>query len=205
MIILAVSTVLWICLFPFPFYILYPYCFKTNKNIIANLATKLCDFVPEYNYFTNNISIQINDTAMSTCMASPYANIATANLNIIFLVLVPETSPLSKIHWQCLLTSGLNGKESLEKFHQDFNNFHPSIKLSLSEFTHNFLGTTAQLLKECTSSMRNSPIITHMYVPPASHRTYHQVHCLQPNFLIIEFAQKKIQNSWNLVKAFFKV
>ncbi|CAM4539213.1 unnamed protein product [Lepidochelys kempii] len=115
-------------------------------NVTANLVAELCDFVLNHNYFTfgDNVYLQISGTAMGTRMAPQYANIFMPDLEQRFL----SSRPLKPLLYLCYIDDifiiWTHGKEALEEFHHDFNNFHPTINLSLVQSTQeiHFLDTT---------------------------------------------------------------
>ncbi|XP_048676284.2 uncharacterized protein LOC125622343 [Caretta caretta] len=115
-------------------------------NVTANLVAELCDFVLTHNCFTfgDNVYLQISGTAMGTCMAPQYANIFMADLEQHFLSSCP-LMPLLYLHYiDDIFIIWTHGKEALEEFYHDFNNFHPTINLSLDQSTQeiHFLDTT---------------------------------------------------------------
>ncbi|XP_074800310.1 uncharacterized protein LOC141982282 [Natator depressus] len=91
-------------------------------NVTANLVAELCDFVLTHNYFTfgDNVYLQINGTAMGTCMTPQYANIFKADLEQRF----PSSRPLMLLlylHYiDDIFIIWTHGKEALEEFHHDF-------------------------------------------------------------------------------------
>ncbi|CAM5115567.1 unnamed protein product [Eretmochelys imbricata] len=115
-------------------------------NVTANLVAELCDFVLTHNYFTfgDNVYLQISGTAMGTRMAPQYANIFMADLEQRFLSSRPLKPLLYLRYIDDIFIIWTHGKEALEEFHHDFNNFHPTINLSLVQSTQeiHFLDTT---------------------------------------------------------------
>ncbi|XP_054846214.1 uncharacterized protein LOC129336859 [Eublepharis macularius] len=143
------------------------------QNIIldkttAHLATELCHFVLTHNYFEfgDNLYLQINGTAMGTRMAPQYANIFMADLEQRFLSSHPLEPLLYLRFLDDIFIIWTHGKEALERFHQDFNNFHPTINLSLDHSTQqvHFLDTTVQL--------HNGRINTTLYRKPTDRYSY---------------------------------
>lgn len=108
------------------------------KNIMfnedtASVSIKLSHFFLTYNYFRfwDSLYIQMN----GTCMASLKANIFTTDLEACFLcscLLIPLIY-LRYINDMFIMCT--HGKESLVKFHWDFNTLHISIKLALKYST----------------------------------------------------------------------
>ena len=143
------------------------------RNIIldkttAHLATELCHFVLTHNYFEfgDNLYLQVNGTAMGTRMAPQYANIFMADLEQRFLSSHPLEPLLYLRFLDDIFIIWTHGKEALERFHQDFNNFHPTINLSLDHSTQqvHFLDTTVQL--------HNGRINTTLYRKPTDRYSY---------------------------------
>ncbi|XP_073172201.1 uncharacterized protein KIAA0930 homolog isoform X4 [Lepidochelys kempii] len=115
-------------------------------SVTANLVAEFCDFVLTHNYFTfeDNVYLQISSSAMGTRMAPQYANIFMADLEQRFLSSRPLTPLLYLRYIDDIFIIWTHGKEALEEFHHDFNNFHPTINLSLVQSTQeiHFLDTT---------------------------------------------------------------
>ncbi|XP_065414590.1 uncharacterized protein LOC135973774 [Chrysemys picta bellii] len=137
-------------------------------NVTANLVAELCDFVLTHNYFTfgDNIYLQVSGTAMGTRMAPQYANIFMADLEQRFLSSRPLTPLLYLRYIDDIFIIWTHGKEALEEFHHDFNNFHPTINLSLDQSTQavHFLDTTVLI--------SDGHINTTLYRKPTDRYTY---------------------------------
>nr|XP_048706612.1 uncharacterized protein LOC125636878 [Caretta caretta] len=99
-------------------------------NVTANLVAELCDFVLTHNYFTfgDNVYLQISGTAMGTCMAPQYAHIFMADLEKCFLSSRPLTPLLYLRYIDDIFIIWTHGKEALEEFHHDFNNFQKELQ-----------------------------------------------------------------------------
>uniref|UniRef100_A0A8C3H6A6 Reverse transcriptase domain-containing protein n=1 Tax=Chrysemys picta bellii TaxID=8478 RepID=A0A8C3H6A6_CHRPI len=95
------------------------------NNVTANLVAELCDFVLTHNYFTfgDNIYLQVRGRAMGTRMAPQYANIFMADLEQRFLSSRPLMPLLYLRYIDDIFIIWTHGKEALEEFHHDFNNF----------------------------------------------------------------------------------
>ncbi|CAM5123687.1 unnamed protein product [Eretmochelys imbricata] len=159
-------------------------------NVTANLVTELCDFVLTHNYFTfgDYVYLQISGTAMGTRMAPQYANIFMADLEQRFLSSRPLMPLLYLRYIDDIFIIWTHGTEALEEFHHDFNNFHPTINLSLDQSTQeiHFLDTTVLI--------SDGHINTTLYRKPTdrctftclqlSSRPHHTIHCLQPSSTI---------------------
>ncbi|XP_053899191.1 uncharacterized protein LOC128845033 [Malaclemys terrapin pileata] len=134
----------------------------------ASLVAELCDFVLTHNHFRfgDNLYLQVSDTAMGTCMAPQNANIFMADLEQCFL----SSRPLVPLLYLCYIDDIFiimtHGKEVLEEFHLDFNNFHSTINLSLDQSTQeiHFLDTTVQI--------SDGHINTTLYWKPTDRYTY---------------------------------
>ncbi|XP_074833483.1 uncharacterized protein LOC142001786 [Carettochelys insculpta] len=134
----------------------------------AQLVAEFCNFILTHNYFRfgDDIYLQISGTAMGTRMAPQYANIFMADLEQRFLNSRPLTPPLYLCYIDDILIIWTGGKETLEEFHQDFNNFHPTINLSLDQSTQeiHFLDTTVHIHDGCLN--------TTLYCKPTERYTY---------------------------------
>ncbi|CAM5130490.1 unnamed protein product [Natator depressus] len=146
-------------------------------NVTANLVAELCDFVLTHNYFTfgDNVYLQISGTAMGTLMAPQYANIFMADLEQRFLSSRPLTPLLYLRYIDDIFIIWTHGKEALEEFHHDFNNFHPTINLSLVQSTQeiHFLDTTVLI--------NNGHINTTLYRKPTDRYSYLHASSFHPD------------------------
>nr|XP_048698832.1 uncharacterized protein LOC125633518 [Caretta caretta] len=146
-------------------------------NVTANLVAELCDFVVTHNYFTfgDNVYLQISGTAMGTCMAPQYANIFMADLEQRFLSSRPLTPLLYLRYIDHIFIIWTHGKEALEEFHHDFNNFHPTINLSLVQSTQeiHFLDTTVLI--------NDGHINTTLYRKPTDRYSYLHASSFHPD------------------------
>ncbi|XP_074805210.1 uncharacterized protein LOC141985201 [Natator depressus] len=137
-------------------------------NVTANPVADLCVFVLTHNYFTfgDNIYLQISGTAMGTLMAPQHANIFMADLEQRFLSSRPLTPLLYLRYIDDIFIIWNHGKEALEEFHHDFNNFHPTINLILDQSTQaiHFLDTTVLI--------SDGHINTTLYQKPTDRYTY---------------------------------
>ncbi|CAM2118475.1 unnamed protein product [Caretta caretta] len=105
-------------------------------------------FVLTHNHFRfgGNLYLRVSGTAMGTRMAPQYANIFMAGLEQRFLSSHP-LAPLLYLYYIDDIIIWTHGKEALEEFHLDFNNFHPTINLSPDQSTQeiHFLDITVQI------------------------------------------------------------
>ncbi|XP_073188346.1 uncharacterized protein [Lepidochelys kempii] len=146
-------------------------------NVTANLVAELCDFVLTHNYFTfgDNVYLQISGTAMGTRMAPQYANIFMADLEQRFLSSRP-LKPLLYLRYIDDIIIWTHGKEALEEFHHDFNNFHPTINLSLVQSTQeiHFLDTTVLINNgHINTTPYRKPTDRYSYLHPSSFHPDH--------------------------------
>ncbi|XP_074984960.1 uncharacterized protein LOC142072228 [Caretta caretta] len=146
-------------------------------DVTANLVAELCDFVLIPNYFTfgDNVYLQISGTAMGTRMAPQYANIFMSDLKQRFLSSPPLMPLLCLCYIDDIFIIWTHGKEALEEFHHDFNNFHPTINLSLDQSTQeiHFLDTTVLI--------SNGHINTTLYQNPTDRYTYLHASSFHPD------------------------
>ncbi|CAM4659574.1 unnamed protein product [Lepidochelys olivacea] len=146
-------------------------------NVTANLVAELCDFVLTHNYFTfgDNVYLQISGTAMGTRMAPQYANIFMADLEQRFLSTRPLKPLLYLRYIDDIFIIWTHGKEALEEFHHDFNNFHPTTNLSLVQSTQeiHFLDTTVLI--------NNGHINTTLYRKPTDRYSYLHASSFHPD------------------------
>uniref|UniRef100_K7G6Y6 Reverse transcriptase domain-containing protein n=1 Tax=Pelodiscus sinensis TaxID=13735 RepID=K7G6Y6_PELSI len=138
------------------------------EDTTANLIADLCNFVLTHNYFRfeNNLYLQISGTAMGTRMAPQYANIFMADLEQRFLNSRPLSPLLYLRYIDDIFMIWTHGQETLEIFHRDFNNLHPTINLSLDHSTReiHFLDTTVQI--------NNGKLDTTLYRKPTDSYSY---------------------------------
>ena len=119
--------------------------------------------------------LQISGTAMGTRIAPQYANIFMSDLEHRFL----DSQPL-KPHMYIRFIDDIfliltHGKELLEKFHQDFNAFHPTIEFTMdySETEVNFLDTTVKI--------HDGHLHTTLYKKSTGRRTYWHASSFHPD------------------------
>ncbi|XP_074819362.1 GPI alpha-1,4-mannosyltransferase I, stabilizing subunit [Natator depressus] len=117
----------------------------------------------------------ISGTAMGTRMAPQYANIFMADLEQRFLSSRPLTPLLYLRYIDDIFIIWTHGKAALEEFHHDFNNFHPTINLSLVQSTHeiHFLDTTVLI--------NDGHINTTLYRKPTDRYSYLHASSFHPD------------------------
>ncbi|XP_065428293.1 multivesicular body subunit 12B isoform X1 [Chrysemys picta bellii] len=114
---------------------------------------------------------------MGTRMAPQYANIFMADLEKRFLSSRPLMPLLHLCYIDDLFIIWTHGKEALEEFHQDFNNFHPTINLSLDQSTQeiHFLAPTVLI--------SGSHINTTLYQKPTDRYAYLHASSFHPDHI----------------------
>ncbi|CAM4529104.1 unnamed protein product [Lepidochelys olivacea] len=114
-------------------------------------------------------------TAMGTRMAPQYANIFMADLEQRFLSSRPLKPLLYLRYIDDIFIIWTHGKEALEEFHHDFNNFHPTTNLSLVQSTQeiHFLDTTVLI--------NNGHINTTLYRKPTDRYSYLHASSFHPD------------------------
>ncbi|XP_074809868.1 uncharacterized protein LOC141987932 [Natator depressus] len=112
---------------------------------------------------------------MGTRMAPQYANIFMADLEQRFLSSRPLTPLLYLRYIDDIFIIWTHGKEALEEFHHDFNNFHPTINLSLVQSTQeiHFLDTTVLI--------NDGHINTTLYRKPTDRYSYLHASSFHPD------------------------
>ncbi|XP_050780111.1 uncharacterized protein LOC127034846 [Gopherus flavomarginatus] len=142
----------------------------------AQLVAELCAFILTHNYFKfdDNIYLQISGIAMGTRIAPQYANIFMVDLEQCFL----SSRPLMLLLCLCYIDDIIwtHGKETLEKFHHDFNSFHPTINLSLDQSTQevHFLDTTVQISDgHINTTLHRKPTDRYAYLHASSFHPRH--------------------------------
>lgn len=108
------------------------------KNVIpekksAFLPIRISHFVFIHNFFRCWDSLQMKGTTMGTYMPPPlqYTNVFMIDLVVSFLHICPQIPLVYLRYISDIFIIWRHGKTSLEKFCQDFNNFHPPTKLTL--------------------------------------------------------------------------
>ncbi|CAI7935254.1 Hypothetical predicted protein [Podarcis lilfordi] len=106
-----------------------------SDKTTADLATKLCQFVLTHNNFKfgDDLFLQISGTAMGTRMAPQYANIFMADLEQRFLNSYPLKPLLYLRYIDDIFIIWTHGQQTLDTFHQKFNDFHPTINLTMNQ------------------------------------------------------------------------
>uniref|UniRef100_K7EXL6 Reverse transcriptase domain-containing protein n=1 Tax=Pelodiscus sinensis TaxID=13735 RepID=K7EXL6_PELSI len=150
------------------------------EDTTASQTADLCNFVFTHNYFQfeNNLYLQISGTAMGTCMAPQYANVFMADLEQHFLSSHPLLSLLYLRYIDDIFMIWTHGQETLETFHRDFNNLHPTINLSLNHSTQeiHFLDTTVQITNgKLDTTLYRKPTDSYSYLHASSSHPEHTI------------------------------
>ncbi|CAJ0967446.1 unnamed protein product [Ranitomeya imitator] len=108
--------------------------FLENTGTDADSVVKLIKFILTHNYFEfdNKIYLQKTGTAMGSKMAPQYANLFMAKLESDFLSSCP-IRPLAYYRYiDDILIIWTESEQQLKMFHEQFNQFHPTINLTLN-------------------------------------------------------------------------
>ncbi|CAJ0945054.1 unnamed protein product [Ranitomeya imitator] len=142
--------------------------FLENTGTDADSVLKLIKLILTHNYFEfdNKIYLQKTGTAMGSKMATQYANLFMAKLESDFL----SSCPIRPLAYYCyiddILIIWMESERQLKTFHEQFNQFHHTINLTLnySCTENNFLDTIIKL--------QNNEIETSLYQKPIDRPTY---------------------------------
>ncbi|CAJ0966790.1 unnamed protein product [Ranitomeya imitator] len=165
--------------------------FLENTGTDVHSVVKLIKFILTHNYFEFDKRIYLQETgrAMGSKMAPQYANLFIAKLESYFLSSCP-IRPLTYYRYiDDILIIWMESKPQLKTFHEQFNQFHPTINLTLNYSCTeiNFLDTIIKL--------QNNKIETSLYQKPIDRPTYlkwdsfhpkhiKKLYCLQPSHQI---------------------
>ncbi|CAJ0954991.1 unnamed protein product [Ranitomeya imitator] len=123
--------------------------FLENTGTDADYVVKLIKFILTHNYFEfhKKIYLQETGTAMGSKMAPQYANVFMAKLESDFLSSC-LIMPLAYYRYiDDILIIWTESEQQLKTFHEQFNQFHPTINLTLNYSCTeiNFLDTIIKL------------------------------------------------------------
>ena len=143
---------------------------RHDKSTSTDFICKLISFILTMNNFIfNGLNyIQINGTAMGTCMAPNYANLFMGSLETKFLdsCLIKPTKWLRYIDDIFILWN--SGRDKLLEFISSANSFHPSIKFTfeISDKVINFLDLTINKTDEnrLETDVYSKPTNAHLYL-----------------------------------------
>ena len=141
-----------------------------DKSMSTDFICKLISFILTINNFIFNglNHIQINWTAIGTCIAPNYANLFMGSLESIFLdsYLIKPTKWLRYINNSFILLN--SGRDKLLKFISSANSFHPSIKsaLEISDKVIKFLDLTIDMTDKnrLETDIYRKPANAHLYI-----------------------------------------
>ena len=137
----------------------------------------MAEFVLKNNYFKfgNKIKQQISGAAIGTKFGPPYACIFVSNLETKFL----EGQHLQPLAWLWYIDDifliWTHGKESLEKFLEELNDFNQNI-----EFTSDYSAKNIPFL-DLKVGLKDGKITTDLHVKPTDHHQYLHFSSANPN------------------------
>ncbi|CAJ0951224.1 unnamed protein product [Ranitomeya imitator] len=153
--------------------------FLENTGTDTDSVVKLIKFILTHNYFEfNKMYLHETGTAMGGKMAPQYANIFMAKLQSDFLSSCP-VRPLAYYRYiDDILIIWMEFEPQLKKFHEQFDQFHPTIILTLNNSCTkiNFLDTIIKL--------QNNKIETSLYQKPIDHPAYLKWDSFHPKHII---------------------
>ena len=151
---------------------------RDNKQISTDTPVELAEIVLKNNIFQFDEKTfkQVRGTAIGTKFAPPYAILFMADLEEKIL----STSEKKPMIWLRYIDDIFfiweHGEESLEKFLNKLNSFHPIIKFTAeySKQTINFLDVNIRLVGgELMTDLFVKPTDTHQFLDPSSSHPYH--------------------------------
>ncbi|CAJ0952396.1 unnamed protein product [Ranitomeya imitator] len=162
--------------------------FLENTGTDANSVVKLIKFILTHNYFEfDKIYLQETGTAMGSKMAPQYANLFMAKLESDLLSSCP-IRPLAYYHYiDDILIIWTESEPHLKTFHEQFNQFHPTINLTL-----NYSGTEIIFLDTIIKLQKNK-IETSLYQKPIDRPTYLKWDSFHPKHIKNYFLQPSHQ------------
>ena len=138
------------------------------KPVSTDDLVRMAEFVLQNNYFefSGEIKLQISGTAIGTKFAPPYACIFMDQVETQFLK-TQQCKPLVWLRYiDDIFFIWTHGKESLIKFLDDFNRFHPNLK-----FTHEISEKSVTFL-DLNVNLSNGSITTDLHVKPTDRHLY---------------------------------
>ena len=152
---------------------------KNNKQISSDSLIELSEIVLKNNFFEFDQKTfkQVHKTAIRTKFAPPYAILSIAYLEEKTLNAFEEKPMIWWRYIDNIFFIWEHGEESLEKFLNKLNTFHPTIKFSNNECskeTINFLDVNVRLVEgELMTDLFVKPTDTHQFLDPSSSHPYH--------------------------------
>ncbi|CAJ0965714.1 unnamed protein product [Ranitomeya imitator] len=153
--------------------------FMENTGTDANSVVKLAKFILTHNCFEfdNKIYLQETGTAMGSKMAPQYANVFMAKLESEFLSSC-TIRPLAYYHYiDDNLIIWTESEPQLKTIHEQFNQFHPTINLTL-----NYSCTEINCLNTIIK-LQNNEIETSLYQKPIDRPTYLKWDSFHPKYI----------------------
>ena len=150
---------------------------REQHTIPTSELIRMADFVLKNNYFEFNgqIKQQISGTAIGTKFAPPYACLFMNKIETAFL----ETQQLQPLVWfryiDDIFFIWTHGEQELQTFLRSLNEFHTDIK-----FTYESSKESIAFL-DLKVSVKNSKIITDLYVKSTDHHQYLHYLSAHPN------------------------
>ena len=138
-----------------------------DKKISTNDLVKMAAFVLKNNYFEFNgeVKHQISGTAIGTKFAPTYASIFMDEIETKFLD-TSEFKPLVWFGYIDVFSIWKHGKEKLEEFLKNFNNYHPKIK-----FIHEFNRVNIPFL-DLKMSLSGDQLTTDLHIKSTDKHQY---------------------------------
>ena len=154
----------------------------TNTNSTANppsttFICKLIQLILTLNIFTfdDKFWLQTHGTAMGTCMAPSYANIFMGAIEN-KLINMSERKPLIWLRYiDDIFMIWKHGRETLNKFLETANSFHPTIKFT------SHISTSQVPFLDVMVSLKNGRLITDLYSKPSDTFNYLHWSSCHPN------------------------
>ena len=146
---------------------------RDNKQISSDTLIELAEIVLKNNFFEFDQKTfkQVRGTAIGTKFAPPYAILFMADLEEKILNAFEEKPMIWWRDIDDIFFIWEHGEESLEKFLNKLNTFHPTIKFTAdySEQTINFLDVNIRLVGGA-HDLFVKPTDTHQFLDPISSR-----------------------------------
>ena len=151
---------------------------RDNKQISSDTLIELAEIVLKNNIFEFDEKTfrQVRGTAIGTKFAPPYAILFMADLEEKILSAFEEKPMIWWRYIDDIFFIWEHGEESLEKFLNKLNSFHPTIKFTAeySKETINFLDVNIRLVEgELMTDLFVKPTNTHQFLDPSSSHLYH--------------------------------
>ena len=151
---------------------------RDNKQISSDTLIELAEIVLKSNFFEFDLKTfkQVRGTAIGTKFAPRYAILFMADLEEEILNAFEEKPVIWWGYIDDILFVWEHGEESLEKFLNKLNAFHPTIKFTAeySKEDINFLDVNVRLVEGgLMIDLFVKPTDTHQFLDPSSFHPYH--------------------------------